>query len=226
MLKIKFLFSGPRGKENLNYLILNKDPGHVYKIFLFLGTNWSYLLSDFRLFDIVISGGSNTKRHMLSPLQNKLSKFIACYEDNSDAIVSDSFHFDKSPSNKTTHSIIQFKSKNSDFLDIIEQEKKDRLSKDRTKLIKSFTPILDEDIIIDRNQKTNVKNINFINNSSSPLLEYINSSHHINSSDKLKNVIGRYPNKRYFPTSKEIEDMTNEIIKKKNFFKEMKELYE
>lgn len=206
-------------KENLNSLILPKnDTKYDYKICLFFATNWSYLLSDFRLFNIVISGGSNTKRHMLSPLQNKLSKFIACYEENSDALVSDSFHFDRLPSNKTTHSLIDFKSKKSNFLEIIEQEKKDRLNEDRTQLMKSFTPFVEDLEKIDRSEDIDVKNINFINDSSSALLDYINSSHHKNNADKLENVAGDYPSKRYFPSSTEVETEVAKIIEDKHSF--------
>jgi hypothetical protein len=55
------------------------------------------------------------------------------------------------------------------------------------------------------------KDINFINDSSSPLLNYINKSHHKNNSDKLINEPVKIRNKKYFPRR---ADIFRESIKK------------
>lgn len=52
---------------------------------------WAVLLVYFRKLTITVSGGSNTKRHMLSPTQLRLAQFITCAEGMSSLGVVESF---------------------------------------------------------------------------------------------------------------------------------------
>ena len=219
-------------------------PKYDYVIYKFIGTNWSCLLNDFRLFNIVLSGGSNTKRHILSPLQNKLAKFIACIEDNTDATVSDSFHIDKDLTGKSTHSIIDFKSNKAEFINMLEKEKKYRLNEDRTILKKSFSPYfyLDkdhndcitkissmtyydidtapEDQIITTDVDSRSR-YTYFNQGCSPLEQFVNLSHYLNNAEKLQseriqNVFS--PKKKYYPSSSLLKLKTEEEYNRIKYF--------
>jgi len=66
-------------------------PGYV--IYIFEETTWITILAGFRKNGISISGGSPTKRHILSPLQLRLAIFlISLYGEESWRIIWDSFH--------------------------------------------------------------------------------------------------------------------------------------
>lgn len=71
-------FNGINPKNNKSYLDVEfLDTLNNYDtIFIFDNIGYSTLRLAFRFKDILISGGSNTKRHILSPLQLKLSHFI------------------------------------------------------------------------------------------------------------------------------------------------------
>jgi hypothetical protein len=47
------------------------------------------------LHKIISSGGSNTKKHILSPIQLRLARFILAMSDNSGKDVANSFHFEE-----------------------------------------------------------------------------------------------------------------------------------
>jgi hypothetical protein len=62
-------------------------------IFRFEGHTWTDIVARFRLNNIIISGGSNTKKHILSPVQFRLSQFLLCYYGPYFGGVSNSFSY-------------------------------------------------------------------------------------------------------------------------------------
>jgi len=72
-------------------IILKNDEIRNNAIIHFENLEWKEILLNFRRFNIVISGGSNTKRHILSFVQYRLSLFIHTLEGNSQAGLSESF---------------------------------------------------------------------------------------------------------------------------------------
>ena len=62
-------------------------------IFIFENIYWSVLLLLFRKNGIVVSGGSNTKRHILSPIQLRVSNFVTALFGNGYIPVIKSFDY-------------------------------------------------------------------------------------------------------------------------------------
>lgn len=56
------------------YLINNKNINH--SIFLFRNLDYREIVTNLALFKVIISGGSNSKKHILSPIQLRLARFI------------------------------------------------------------------------------------------------------------------------------------------------------
>jgi hypothetical protein len=60
---------------------------------MFEKLDYKMIISNFAIFNIMVSGGSNSKKHILSPVQLKLARFILAISDSSGSDVADSFHF-------------------------------------------------------------------------------------------------------------------------------------
>lgn len=82
--------------ECFEHLIDENKEDSFENIFVFDGISWKELCAQFALISIDISGGSNTKKHLLSNLQFKLALFLSCIYDGSEAstIIKKSFHRD------------------------------------------------------------------------------------------------------------------------------------
>lgn len=82
-------------KEIYNFFIRSKTPKSNI-IYIFKNITWQQIVANFRMHKIIVSGGSTIKRHILSPIQIKLSIFMIVYEGNitEDLInkISDSFY--------------------------------------------------------------------------------------------------------------------------------------
>lgn len=74
-------------------------------IFIFRNISWMEVLFQFFVFNYRISGGSYTKRHILSPLQYRLFQFLNCVDYNLESHIVKSFHLGNMFSK---HSIIDF----------------------------------------------------------------------------------------------------------------------
>lgn len=62
-------------------------------IFIFDGTaGWKEVVALFKSKSVQITGGSNTKRHILSPVHLRLGKFISCIEGMDSNMSYESFH--------------------------------------------------------------------------------------------------------------------------------------
>ena len=74
-------------------LFENKYISYNNVFFGFMYYDWNKIISEFRKVKIEISGGANVKRHLYSPIQNKLGKFLSCYFDfdKVNKIVNESF---------------------------------------------------------------------------------------------------------------------------------------
>lgn len=71
--------------DTVNYLFDdNKEKSFEY-IFIFNTQNWRQICDAFALTSINISGGSNTKKHILSPINHRLSLFLMCLYSGSNS---------------------------------------------------------------------------------------------------------------------------------------------
>ena len=93
--------------NNISYLIINLE-GFFYItrnlydnlqknniIFHFKGFNWYDILIIFKVHDIIISGGSNTFKHILSPVSTRLALFLFAYYEDFETQIKDSFYLAK-----------------------------------------------------------------------------------------------------------------------------------
>ena len=60
---------------------------------MFRDLDYHDITTNLAIFKIIISGGSNTKKHILSPVQLRLARFILAISNYSGLEVSNSFHF-------------------------------------------------------------------------------------------------------------------------------------
>lgn len=84
-------FFSDEGIKNL--LINNKNINN--SIFLFRGLDYHDITTNLAIFKINVSGGSNTKKHLLSPVQLRLARFIIAISTHSGLEVSGSFHYNR-----------------------------------------------------------------------------------------------------------------------------------
>lgn len=71
-------------------LIKNKNINQC--IFIFKDRDYGQIVSNLALFNIIISGGSNTKKHILSPIQLRLARFLIAILPLTGSNVVNSFH--------------------------------------------------------------------------------------------------------------------------------------
>lgn len=64
----------------IDELFFEENSDLSYKIFIFESTQWKVLVNTFKKIGVVLSGGSSVKRHVLSPVQMKLSRFLFLLE--------------------------------------------------------------------------------------------------------------------------------------------------
>lgn len=83
------------------YYFDSKRKNSAEFIYAFENLNWRKLCLNFATTGIDISGGSNTKKHLLSPLQFRLSQFLICsLGDAAASTTSANFHSPREPRDK------------------------------------------------------------------------------------------------------------------------------
>lgn len=120
--------------STFNYLfIANKEHSYEY-IFIFENLEWVDICAEFSVLSIDVSGGSNNKKYLLSPLQLRLSLFLSAVYGGSSASleVTKSFHRDRTletnvkgvdfSSKKSQKKLIDFIKSNEIFKDRILNE--------------------------------------------------------------------------------------------------------
>lgn len=128
-------------KECFNEIINEKmkkfdnSPMINHSIFIFNVIPFPFIVACFKMNNFLLTGGSTTKRGLLSTAQHKISQFITCLEGMSKNTVFDSFHnyeklasqpiFDHTVLNKISSSIEIVK-----FFNILEQYFKFKLNVD------------------------------------------------------------------------------------------------
>jgi hypothetical protein len=71
-----------------------------HSIFMFENLDYREIVANLAMFNIIISGGSNSKKHILSPIQMRLARFIIAISSFSGSEIAESFHFER-PSAKS-----------------------------------------------------------------------------------------------------------------------------
>jgi hypothetical protein len=71
-------------------LIKNKNINQF--IFMFHNRDYGDIVKNFAFFNIIVSGGSNTKKHILSPIQLRLARFLIAILPLTGSNVVNSFH--------------------------------------------------------------------------------------------------------------------------------------
>lgn len=69
-------------KSFIDENIFNLNVSLSSRIFIFEDSHWKFLVNRFKDLDIILSGGSNVKRHHLSPVHMKLSRLLLVLEGN------------------------------------------------------------------------------------------------------------------------------------------------
>jgi hypothetical protein len=83
----KFFFT----EKNIREVYIKNKNIHQF-IFLFKNRDYFGIVANLALFNIIISGGSNTKKHILSPIQLRLSRFLIAFLSITGKSVVNSFH--------------------------------------------------------------------------------------------------------------------------------------
>jgi hypothetical protein len=82
-----------QGKFNFNDLFFNNNNKFLNNsIFIFNGIPWAFIVASFRIKNIIISFGSNSRRGVLSPVHLRLAQFITCLEGMNKNTVFSSYH--------------------------------------------------------------------------------------------------------------------------------------
>lgn len=124
----------------------NKDKSFEF-VFAFQNLPWNEICTNFISTGIDISGGSNTKKHLISSVQHRLSLFLMCFfGTKSSSFVNQSFHRELNENDKK---LIDYSTKQrQDF--IIDLSRANEILKSR---ILAEGPInKDKDLIIDWNE--------------------------------------------------------------------------
>jgi hypothetical protein len=73
-----------------------------HTIIMFQNLDYRSIVENLAMFNFIISGGSNNKKHILSPIQLRLARFVIAISSFSDDEVVNSFHFEKSNEDRGT----------------------------------------------------------------------------------------------------------------------------
>lgn len=77
----------------MEYFFSDNRSDNFEVVYVFHNINWKDICVLFATSGIDISGGSNSKKHLLSPHQYRLAQFLLCLEKSSaSGVVSNSFH--------------------------------------------------------------------------------------------------------------------------------------
>ena len=72
---------------------LEKNVNYKDNIYIFIGFNWAQVISEFKIrTNFILSGGSVTLRHLISPTQFKLMNFLQCLYNKPLGKIVESFH--------------------------------------------------------------------------------------------------------------------------------------
>lgn len=119
VVSLKYFFSN----DGLGQYFLYSKNDNFEVVFCIKGLDWASICGRFALLFIDISGGSNTKKHMLSPHQFRLSQFLICFYGNDvPSIINESFHRQKTENDKKNLNLSYKKIQNS-IIDLVEYSK-------------------------------------------------------------------------------------------------------
>jgi hypothetical protein len=85
-----FFFS----KDSIEKVLIKNKKIHQF-IFAFKDIEYADIVANLALHNIIISGGSNTKKHILSPIQLRLARFLIAIYPSTGSNVINSFHPDR-----------------------------------------------------------------------------------------------------------------------------------
>jgi|SRR5882757_2025040 len=143
---------------------------------------WGNIVVNFRFNKIIISGGSNTKRHFLSPVHMRLSQFITCVEGLEQGGVFESFHdFDKDK----TSIMLDYSSKK---INKIINEYKESKTKEKNKIDNKLnsSDSNNNNNIDSLDSKIENKSINLKNNSNTLISSQGNNKNKNNKSQQIR----------------------------------------
>nr|YP_010130193.1 DNA-dependent RNA polymerase [Clavaria fumosa]QPZ51095.1 DNA-dependent RNA polymerase [Clavaria fumosa] len=81
-----------QGKFNFNDYFINNNNNLNKSIFIFNGIPWGFIVAAFRINNIMLTFGANSRRGILSPLHLRLAQFITCLEGMNGNTVFSSYH--------------------------------------------------------------------------------------------------------------------------------------
>jgi hypothetical protein len=81
-------------KEGIESILIENKNIHQY-IFIFKDVDYGTIVTRLVLYNVILSGGSNTKKHILSPIQLRLARFLIALLSGGGSDVANSFHSDR-----------------------------------------------------------------------------------------------------------------------------------
>ena len=81
-------------KEGIESVLIENKNIHQY-IFIFKDVDYGTIVTRLALYNVILTGGSNTKKHILSPIQLRLARFLIALLSGGGSDVANSFHSDR-----------------------------------------------------------------------------------------------------------------------------------
>jgi hypothetical protein len=100
-------------------------------IFIFKDVDYGTIVTRLALYNVILSGGSNTKKHILSPIQLRLARFLIALLNGGGSDVANSFHSDRIKGRaKVDFTTNEVKEKRLKHLALIDKENRDNKKDD------------------------------------------------------------------------------------------------
>jgi len=116
------LFFSKEGIENI--LIKNKNINQY--IFILKDVDYGTIVTRLALYNVILSGGSNTKKHILSPIQLRLARFLIPLLSGGGSDVANSFHIERIKGRaKVDFTSNEVKEKRLKYLALIDKENRE-----------------------------------------------------------------------------------------------------
>jgi len=130
-------------KEGIEIILIENKNINQY-IFIFKDVDYGTIVTRLALYNVILSGGSNTKKHILSPIQLRLARFLIALLSGGGNDVANSFHSDRIKGRaKVDFTTNEVKEKRLKHLALIEKENREAEAINKETYLKT-QPSLDD----------------------------------------------------------------------------------
>jgi hypothetical protein len=131
--------------DNLAHILIKNKNINQF-IFMFKDRDYGELVANLALFNIIVSVGSNTKKHILSPIQLRLARFLIALLSGGGSDVANSFHSDRIKGRaKVDFTTNEVKEKRLKHLALIDKENKEAEANYKETSLKTEPSLDDKD---------------------------------------------------------------------------------